>query len=428
MTTPLSRRTLLRGAGVALALPLLDGMFPGLAARGASGAVGPGAKRRMVAICTNLGLHAPYLNPERAGRDFALTPYLEPMKHLRDEFTVVSGVSHPGVDGGHSAEASFLTAAPHPGTSSFRNTISLDQYALEQLRPDTRLPSLALNSGSGSLSWTRGGVQIPADGSPSRLFAKLFLGGSPKEVQAQVQKLREGRSVLDAVNARAKRMNQGLGHGDRDKLDEYFTSVRELEGRMVKAEEWSTKPKPKVDVPQPKDITDRADIIGRIRLMLDLVHLALQTDSTRLVTMFIDGSGLVPPIEGVTEGHHNLSHHGKDPKKLEQLKAVELAQFQALADFLTKLKGTREEGSDLLDRTMVYLGSNLGNASSHDNKNMPCFVAGGGFRHGQHLAFDPQNNAPLCNLYVSMLQQMGVEADAFASGKSTLNGLDAKRG
>lgn len=435
MSSPLSRRTLLRGAGVALALPLLEGMLPSrLAAAvaagpaGAAGALASAAqRRRMVTICTNLGVHAPYLNPEQAGRDYKPSPYLEPLQALREDFTIVSGVSHPEVDGGHSAEASFLTAAPHPGLSSFRNTISLDQFAVERLNADTRFQSLVLNVGGGSLSWTRGGVQIPADGSPSKVFAKLFLGGSPKEVQAQVRKLREGRSVMDAVNAKAKAMARDLGKNDRDKLDEYFTSVREVEGRLAKAEDWSHKPKPQVDVKPPKDITDRSDIIGSTRLMYDLIHLALQTDSTRIITLSIQGTGLVPPIQGVTEGYHNLSHHGKDPKKLEQLKAVELAEFVALGEFLAKLKATKEEGSNLLDRTMVYYGSNLGNASSHDNKNMPTFLAGGGFRHGQHLAFDQQNNTPLCNLYVSMLQQLGVEAGSFASGKTTLRGLEPVR-
>jgi hypothetical protein len=429
MTThrPLTRRTLLRSAGVALALPLLESMLPRAlagtaAAAGASAAAAP--RRRMVAICTNLGIHAPYLVPEQAGKNYVPSPYLQPLQAYRDAVTVVSGVSHPGVDGGHSAEASFLTAAPHPGSSGFRNSISLDQFAAERLAPDTRFASLALNVGGGSLSWTRSGVQIPADGVPSKVFAKLFLTGSAKEIDAQVRRLREGRSVMDAVRGQAKQMSGAVGKADRDKLDEYFTSVRELEGRLTRAQDWATRPKPVVAAQPPKDITDRADLIGRARLMYDLIHLALQTDSTRIVTLSLEGSGLVPPIEGVTEGHHNLSHHGKDPKKLEQLQAVELAEFAALGEFLGKLQTSKEEGQTLLDRTMVLYGSNLGNASSHDNKNMPTVLAGGGFRHAGHLAFDPQNNAPLCNLYVSMLQRMGVEADAFASGKSTLRGLD----
>ena len=422
MSKHLSRRTLLRGAGVALALPLLDTM---LTRRALAAAAQP--KRRMLAICANLGLHAPFLYPTQAGKDWTPSPYMEPLAHLRNDLSLISGVSMPEVDGGHSAEASFLTAAPHPGTSGFRNSISLDQFAVEKLQPDTRFASLTLNTGGGSISWTRGGVQVPAEGVPSKVFAKLFMTGTAKEIDAQVARIRQGRSVLDTVNAKAKTLSRGLGHGDRDKLDEYFTSVRELEQRMVKAEEWSRKPKPAVTMAPPKDITDRADLIGRMRLMLDLIHLSFQTDSTRIVTLSVEGSGLVPPIDGVTEGHHSLSHHGKDPQKLEQLKAVEKAEFVALGEFLTKLKTTKEDDANLLDRTMVYYGSNLGNASSHSNKNMPCVIAGGGFRHGQHIAFDQEKNENLCNLYVSMLQRMGVETDTFGSGKSTIRGLEMAR-
>jgi hypothetical protein len=411
-----------------LALPLLEAMLPGRMARAAAALANPAAsqRRRMVAICTTLGLHGPNLFPEKAGRDYQPSPYLEVLQSLRNDITVCSGLSHPEVDGGHSAESSFLTAAPHPGRPNFRNSISLDQFAAERIGSETRFASLALNTsgGSGSLAWTQNGVNIPGDGSPSKVFSRLFLVGSAKEVADQVHRLREGQSVMDTVNADARRMARDLGHADQDKLDEYFTSVRDLEQRLVKAEAWSTKPKPKVDAAPPKDITDRSDIIGCTKLMYDLIHLAIQTDSSRIFTLRIEGTGLVPPIPGVSEGHHNLSHHGKDPKKLEQLKIVETAEMAALGDFLTKLKSTGEEGSDLLDRTMVVYGSNLGNASSHDNKNMPTVLAGGGFRHGQHLAFDPQNNAPLANLYVSMLQRMGIEAGTFASGKTTLKGLE----
>ncbi len=422
---PITRRTLLRGTGVALALPLLQGMFP---ARLRAAAPAANNKRRMVAICATLGLHGPYLYPEKSGFDVQPSPYLQAMGDIRKQVSVISGLSHPDVDGGHSAEFSFLTAAAHPGSPSFRNSISLDQFAAERLSADTRFSSLALNTGgsSGSLSWTRNGVMIPGDGSPSKVFARLFLDGSPKQVQQQVTRLRQGQSVMDTVQAQAKEMSRDLGKADQDKLDEYFTSVRELEQRMVKSEEWSKRPKPKVDAKQPKDITDRADLIGCTRLMYDLIHLALQTDSTRIITLQVQGSGLVVPIEGVTEGHHSLSHHGKDPKKLDQLKAVESAEMAAFGDFLTKLKTTKEEGSDLLDQTMVYYGSNLGNANSHDNKNMPVIFAGGGFNHGQHLAFDPQNNAPLPNLYLTILQRLGIETHTFASAKSTLTGLSAK--
>ena len=179
MTIPLSRRVFLRGTSVAMALPMLDAMTP---ARGAQKSESQ-PKQRMEALCSYLGFHTPYLYPSESGRNYTLTPYLEPLKELRDKFTVMSGLSHPDVDGGHSSEASFLTAAPHPGGSSFRNSISLDQLASELLNSNTRFRFLALNSGGGSMSWTRGGVRIRAVYRPSRLFARLFLEGTPDEVK-----------------------------------------------------------------------------------------------------------------------------------------------------------------------------------------------------------------------------------------------------
>jgi len=200
--------------------------------------------------------------------------------------------------------------------------------------------------------------------------------------------------------------------------------VREVERRLGAAEDWSAKPKPKVDYAPPKDPTSPADLVPRQRLMLDMARLALQTDSTRIITIFFNGLSIVPNIEGVTTDWHNLSHHGRDPGKIEQLKIIELTELRLLADFLTALKGLPEEGETLLDRTMVMYGSNLGNASSHDTRNMPMLLFGGGFKHGQHLKFDAENHPPLANLFVSMLQRMGVETDTFGSGKGWLTGLE----
>ncbi len=266
---------------------------------------------------------------------------------------------------------------------------------------------------------------MPASTSPARVFARLFLDGRPDEVKAQLTRLEDGRSILDDVRDQARGLRAGLGADDRDKLDEYITSVRELEQRLALAEEWSKKPKPRVNVQPPKDIPNAADLLGRARLLFDLAHLALQTDSTRLITIMLAGTTYVPPIAGVTLGHHDLSHHGKDPGKLAQLKIVEVEILKTLRDLLARLKQTKEAGATLLDRTMVFLGSNLGDASSHSVKNLPVLLAGGGFRHGQHLHFDGHNAPPLCNLYVSMLQRLGVEVDRFSSGTGTLTGLEA---
>lgn len=415
MNSKLDRRNFLRGAGVTLALPFLESV---------SAAAGP-LPRRMVCICNNLGLHLPNFIPQGEGRGYKPSRYTKHINDLRDKFTVFSGVSHPSVDGGHSAEKSFLTTAPHPGGGSFKNTISLDQFALPHIGRETRFPCLVLTAnGQQSLSWTRAGVPIPGATRPSEVFAKLFLAGTKEEVDEQVLKLRMGQSIMDTVHEQAKSVGRNLGREDKDKFDEYLTSVREVEQQMIRQQEWERKPKPRVDATKPKDIRDQADVIGRAKLMFDLTHLALQTDSTRIITIMMEGFFIVPPIAGVEEGYHTLSHHGQNAKKIEQLGLIEDAHVKILGDLLRKLDGVQEEGDTLLDRTMVLYGSNLGNASSHDNRNLPTILAGGGFKHGQHLAFDREHNYPLGNLYVSMLQRLGIEADRFGSGTGTMRGLD----
>ncbi|HEV3028152.1 MAG TPA: DUF1552 domain-containing protein [Planctomycetota bacterium] len=413
----LDRRSFLRAAGVSLALPWLEA--PAFARTQARGPI-----RRMVVICTPLGLHGPNFFPETAGDEYALTPYLEVLSEFRKQFTVVSGLAHPEVGSSHDSMYSFLTAAPHPEVrAGFRNSISLDQFAAERIGGETRTPSLSLADEGVGLSWTRSGAPVPADSSPSRVFARFFLEGRPEDVAAQARRLRDGQSILDSVRGQAGRLTASLGAGDREKLDEYFTSVRELEQRIARSEEWAKKPKPKVNATQPQDISTPTDLIGRTRLLFDLTHLALQSDSTRLVTIMLLGTSGVPPIPGVSLGHHDLSHHGQDPVKLEQLKKVELEKMKRVRDLLAKLKESQEEDATLLDRTMVFFSSNLGNASNHSARNLPVLLAGGGFRHGKHLAFDPASPPPLSNLYLSMLHRLGIEAEKFGSSTGTLPGL-----
>lgn len=415
----LSRRAFLRGTGVSLALPFLDAMWP----RRAAAAAAATTPRRMVTVCASLGIYGPDFFPKEAGAGYASTPYLDLLKEHRADFTVFSGISHPEQAGanGHTSEMTWLTSARHPGLGGFRNTISLDQLVAEKTGFETRYPSLVLGTNSTSQSYTRGGVMIPADSRPSQIFAKLFLNGTPEEVRRQVQKLKEGRSIMDTVREEARRFGGRVGAADRDKLDEYFTSVREMEQRLAKAEEWALKPKPAVQAPTPKDITDNADSIGRMRLLFDLVPLALQTDSTRLITILVQGTNSVPPVAGVSIDHHNLSHHGQDPEKIQQLELIERAEFQALSSLLTGLKAKKEGAGSLLDSTMVLFGSNLGNANSHDTRNLPVLLAGGGFSHGRHIAGDTKENTPLCNLFVTMLQKMGLETDSFGSSTGRLD-------
>lgn len=417
---PLSRRAFLRGTGVSLALPFLDSMWPRriLAANAT-------APKRLVTVCASLGIYPADFFPKGSGPDYEPSPYLELLKEHRRDFTVFSGLSHPEQAGanGHTSEMTWLTSAKHPGLGGFRNTISLDQLVAEKIGVETRFPSLQLGTGGTSQSYTRSGVMIPADSKPSHIFAKLFLNGSADDVRRQMQKLREGRSIMDAVGDEAKRFGSRVGAADRDKLDEYFTSVRELEQRLAKAEEWVQKPKPAIDAKPPQDILDNADTVGRALLIFDLVPLALQTDSTRLITILVQGNNSVPPLKGVSIDHHNLSHHGQDPEKIRQLELIERAEFNAFNQLLTSLKQKREGNATLLDNTMVLFGSNLGNANSHDWHNLPLVLAGGGFRHGRHLAFDTGNNTPMCNLFVTMLQSMGMETASFGSSTGTIKEL-----
>jgi hypothetical protein len=415
----LNRRTLLKGAGVTLALPWLSAMQSAFAA---APALPP---RRFVAMTLGLGLLPENLFPKESGRDYQPSPYLEPLQDLRDQMTLISGSSHPGVGGGHRAEASILTANPVGSSGRAKNTISLDQYMAKHLGHETRFPSLVVASnGSNSPCYTENGAMIPAETSPSRLFTRLFIDDSPKEQARQAQRARQGRSIMDLVSDDAKHLSRQLGVGDRDRLDAYFTSVRELEQRLADSEEWAQKPKPMVDAPKPVDISNSSDFVGRQRLMSDVVRLALETDSTRFVVYHLGGSGGVVPIPGVEEGYHALSHHGRDEEKLDQLAIVEAEIMMAWGDFLRELRDADDQGSSLLETTSVLLTSNLGNGSSHDTKNMPVVLAGGGFRHGQHLTFDRKNNYPLPNLYVSLLQRMGLETDRFMSSTGTMSGLE----
>ncbi len=423
---PLSRRALLRGAGVGLALPLLDAMFPPLAR-----AQSTPAPRRLFAICNNLGLLPGDFFPAAPGPDYAPSPYLKLLQDHRSRFTVFSGVSHPNVDGGHPADISFLTAAPHPASSSFRNTISLDQFVAERIGTQTRFPSLtlAVNTASRSLSWTGNGVAIPPEQSAASVFQQMFIQGSPAEIEAKIAELDTGRSILDTVSSQARQLASNVGSADRARLDQYFTSVRELESRLQASKGWERKPKPVVKAAPPQDPPNPAQYMARVANMYSLVRLAFETDSTRSVTLMLDSvSTPVVEIRGATisDGYHNLSHHGKSEAKLSQLRTIDSWHMRLLADLFKGLQTVQEGGESLLDRSMVLYGSNLGDANAHSTSNMPVLLAGGGFRHVGHLAFNKQQNYPLPNLFVSMLQRMGIEAEKFASSTGRMAGLEWK--
>jgi len=425
--TPLDRRRFLRGSGAALlSLPFLEAMSASLGRRALAAGQSDQSPKRFVAMCAGLGFHAPYLFPETPGRDYELPPYLQKLKDHRDDLTVFSGLSHPEQQGnnGHASELTWLTSAQRPGLAGFKNTISLDQLIANEIGIQTRYPYLALSTSGRSLSWTSNGVAIPGESSPAKLFKALFIAGNEEEVASEIRGLERGRSILDTVLGEAKQLERELGTRDRQKLDEYLTAVRDLESRLQQSQGWVKKPKPKVDVEPPTDITDRNDAIGRQRLMYDMIVLALQTDSTRTITFQLGGLNSVPTIPNVNSDWHGLSHHGKDPAKIEELKIIEEAEFAAFNDFLTKMKSVEENGRSLLDHTAILFGSNLGNASSHDWHNLPIILAGGGYKHGAYVAHDAKDNTPLANLFVALAQRMGIETDRFGSSTAeTVDGL-----
>lgn len=425
---PLPRRELLRGAiAASIGLPLMEAMGPSVARRALGNTVGNAPPKRFVAMCAGLGFHGPFLFPKSETDDLVSTPYLSKLADHRDHFTLFSGLSHPEQQGnnGHASSMTWLTAATRPGLAGFRNTISLDQQIAEAIGMQTRFPFLALDTSGQSLSWTANGVGIPAMSSPAKLYKELFIDGTPDQIDAEVAGLRRGRSILDTVGGRARMLEKKLGSRDREKLDEYLGAVRALENRLQQSEGWVRRPKPRVDANEPKDIQDKNDAIERQRLMYDMIVLAFQTDSTRTITYSLDGLNSVPKVDGVHSDWHGLSHHGKDPAKIEELKLVEQAEFEVFGEFLSKLRGIDEDGQTLLDGTAVLFGSNLGNASAHDWRNLPIIVAGGGYRHGKYVAHDAQNNTPLANLFVEMANRMGVETNRFGTSTAeNVRGLE----
>jgi hypothetical protein len=336
------------------------------------------------------------------------------------------------VVGGHSTENCFLTGARGPTKSGFRNTISLDQFAAEKLGQVTRFPTLNLgvniDKANRSLSWTRDGVLLPAEDRTPALFQKMFVQGDAATVQRQLRRLEERGSILDTLLDDTKQFSRRLGSDDRARLDQYLTSVREVEERLHTAREWELKPKPATAQPPPADVQDKKLFFEKFDLMLAMAQLALESDSTRIVTLMVDAFDT--PVfklhenQSTTDGYHNLSHHGQAAEKVRQLEDADHQQMALLKSLLQNLAHKRDGDARLLDRTMVLFGSNMGDANTHDNSNLPILLAGGGFKHGQHLAFKHDDNAPLSNLFVSMLQRLGIETDEFSSGKGPVKGLE----
>ncbi len=420
-TVPVSRRQVLRAGAALLALPWLESLaWPADAPDAKAGA----PPKRMVSISHAFGLYGPSFFPEKGGRDYEASEYSAVLGDLRDQFTIFSGISHPEIGGDHASESCFLTSAKHPTAGGFRNSISLDWQAATHVGAATRFPLLVLGTDDAfPLTHTASGASVPGINRPTQVFSRLFLTGNKQEVEGEVARLRRGQSILDRMGDRFAALKTRLSATDHQQVADYTEAVREMEKQLHADEAWALRPKPMAPEPGPNDVSNKSDVVGRCTAMLKLARLALMTDSTRVVTLFIRGMDLKPPIAGVSEDHHGVSHHGRNQAKIDQLRIIEKAQMAGFRDFLTALRSTKEGGATLLDSTQVLIGSNLGDASGHGTSNLPILLAGGGWKHGQHIAGDRNNNTPLGKLFVSMLQRFGVETDSFGSGTGTIDGL-----
>lgn len=435
MTTPsqnVNRRYFLRSAGITLALPLLESLSTRVLGAGLGVASKPGAAigaarpQRLVAIGNMLGFYQPELFPTGTGRDFALPALLQPLAAHRPDFSLFSGLDH-GLKGGHFAVHSYLSGVRSMDAKSMpEGNISVDQRAAETIGGATRFSALTIGSEDGlhggcQMCWTRSGTRVPPIPGPKELFRKLFITEGAHDLARSADRFHLQGSILDAVHGDAKSLNRQLDTRDREKLDEYFTSVRDVERQMELGKRWAHVPKPSPGMPEPAN----TGFVSDLPVLYDLIALALQTDSTRIATLEIAG-GFDASALGLRKDYHALSHHGQVQENINGLLQLEKYQMEQFARFLAKLKSLEDGHGHLLDHTMVLFGSGMGNANAHTNSNLPIILAGGGFKHGEHRAY-PASGAgrvPLANLYLTLLQRFGVETNRFALSTGTLRGLD----
>jgi len=445
----LDRRHVLRGLGVSLALPLLDCMRP-LRASGAEPKTRP---RRSVFIYLPNGVNTLDYQIVKSGADYELTRPLASLERHRAHITPISGMHHPhGLGHHHNCRKIWLTGGKLG--QSDRNTISVDQLMARVTAPLTRFSSIELSNKGGALAWNADGIQLPAQRNPRVVFQELFeepQGGIAK----QRRSLHRRGSILDAVLDEARTLDGKLGQDDRGRLEQYLTSVREVEIRTERADTWLDTPRPKID----KEDRSRVDrnvsqqMVGEyFRTMYDLIVLAFQTDMTRIATFSTgeEGQGLPIPEIGISQGRHSLSHHNGNPKLLADLTQSDSFNIEQFSYFLDRLSEVEDADGPLLETTMSLYGSGMAHGHSHGNANLPIILAGGGglgLKHGRHIDFnegrfegydltDPGKHYALChkpvnprahlsNLLLTMAQRMGVEVEDFADSNATVSEIVA---
>jgi len=442
----LQRRTFLRGMGAAIALPLLDAMRPAFAAGARTAGQAPS---RMAFVYVPNGIDMAHWTPEAEGGAFELTRILAPIEPCREQVMVLTGLAHvngrPLGDGpgDHArAAATFLTGV-HPKKTYGADIcagISVDQVAAVKVGSATRFASLELgcedgrlvgscDSGyscaySNSISWRGPATPNPPEINPRAVFERLFAGyDSTEDPAARARRQQYNRSILDFVLDDKSRLESDLGPTDRRKLDEYMTSVREIERRIEKTDrEAGELPPPPIGKPDgvPVDYTEHS------RLMFDLMTIGFQTDSTRIATMMMGREGSVRAYTeiGISDAHHPLTHHRNQEPMLEKVRRINVYHMQQFAYFLGKLKSTPDGDGSLLDRSIIVYGSGLSDGNRHLHHNLPCLVAGGGngrLKPGRHVRYAPET--PMTNLYLALLDRMGVKMETLGDSRGELEHL-----
>lgn len=425
MSNPTNRRRfVLRSVAGSLALPGLVSLSAHAADANpallkTSGA-GVGA-RRFVAIGNLLGFQQKHFFPETVGKDFEETKLLKPLAANRDQMTIYRGLDH-GIRGGHFAVHTFLSGVLHHESKNRRDAnVTIDQFIADEVGTETRFPSLTVGSEGGihggcQLSWTRSGVRVPPITAPAELFQKLFVTES-KERRAEKLKANSLQaSILDSIQEEANSLSRRVNQEDKAKLDEYFSSIRDVEKRLEVRRRWAGQIKPDAPFDQPAD----TNTVDDLPMLYELIALALQTDSTRVATLEIGGSFL-PQNLGIDKSYHSLSHHGNDEEAVGHLVTLETYQLEQFSKFLTRLSKIQDGEQSLLDSTAVLFGSGMGNGSSHKNSDLPIILAGGGYATGSFKKAESKGlgKVPLCNLLLDVANRTGVQKDSFGTSTGT---------
>lgn len=413
----LNRRSTLRSAGVALALPMFESKLSRAQTKPSTDA----PIKRLICLTNNYGVYQKSFFPEQAGTDYELPKTLQPLEKHRGDFTIFSNLDH-GLTGGHACVPTFLNGIRPDMASSFpEGNISLDQKAAEFVGAATRYASLTLKvKESNQVSFTRTGVQVPAI-DVTGMYRKLFLEESAATKAKEKLRLKQHSSILDTIMNRANEVSRDLGSQDQRKFAEYLESVRSLEVKLKQMEPWLDRPKPSTEMPEPRPARQTAD---EMQVMMELMALAIETDSTRIMTM---ASGFANGDFGLQGGYHGFSHHGELPEKTKALELIEGNQIKQMSYLIDLLKAKEDpiNGGSLFDHTMILFGCGMA-TGTHSCKNMPLLLAGGGFKLGQHHVLPEQepHRVKACNLLLSMLQNFGLEVDRFGTSTGTLAGLE----